>query len=253
MSMTSNSPGFRALRMLQEHGQPMSEEALAVGLDVGAEEVGGLLGYPMRIGAIQRSRQGDHYYYRVGNLNAIELVKTGQPLPTLEPATVAAPVKLETVPEDRAPAPAPAPARAPIAASKVARVAPVAKAVPKGAAAAPVTLAPLKIPTLAEHLARSPSREMTADTADDAADMIEEALAVAMSAGVDIDAVHRRAPGGITEARDLISAALPLLTVRRFDCAQFRDGRLMLELDGTTVHLTSAHAAQLFDCMQGTS
>ena len=134
----------------------------------------------------------------------------------------------------------------------VAKPAPAKPPAPAVTAAARVDLA-LKIPTLAEHLARSPARDLTDATAEDAADIVEEAIASALHAGVDIDAIYRRQPGGITEARELISAVLPLLQVRRFDCAQFSDGRVVLELDGTTHHLTAQQARQLFACMESGS
>lgn len=234
MTMTSNSPGNRALTMLKAHGQPMSEQALAVGLDVGAEEVGGLLGYPMRIGAIRRSRVGDHYYYRVGDEIPAPEVAAARPAapvrkPVLKPA-------MKPVPAAAKPAPAKPPAPMPATA---------------GPAAARVDLT-LKIPTLAEHLARPPV-EFSEDSAGDAAEIVEEAVAAALHAGVDIDAVHRREPSGITEARELVCAVLPLLQVRRFDCAQFHDGRLVLELDGTTHHLTAMQALQLYECMNSGS
>lgn len=95
--------------------------------------------------------------------------------------------------------------------------------------------------------------EMTEATAADAVAIVEEALGEAFGAGVDIEQVAALESGGIGRARELVSAVQPLLQVRRFACANFTDGRVLLELDGAVHYLSAEQAQKLYVCMAGST
>jgi hypothetical protein len=72
----SGSSCDKALQAIRSHGQRVSERALAIAMDCEPDEVGQLLGYPIRLGAIKRDRDEVGVWYDEGD---------GVPLSTLPP------------------------------------------------------------------------------------------------------------------------------------------------------------------------
>jgi hypothetical protein len=73
--------------------------------------------------------------------------------------------------------------------------------------------------------------------------VVDEATSLAAAGGLTL-----QDPSGhsLRTARELVSSVLPLLEVRRMDCATFADGRLWIELDGVASMLPPKIAAALW-------
>jgi hypothetical protein len=61
------SPCHKAMQAIRAHGHRLSREALAVALDVGEEEIDGLLGYPLRVGALSRDEEAGIVWFDIGD------------------------------------------------------------------------------------------------------------------------------------------------------------------------------------------
>lgn len=216
-TLRPGSTGGLALQHLRVHG-PTSLPALARALDKPEDELDSMLGFPVREGLIVRRMfngvaQFDvgHGGSRPGGVDIDAAHRTAQ-------AQVAPAQKVPTFSKRAAAA----------AAERVTTVAP-----------APIA------PTVQPDVDRG-----RAPASNDGADALGVALEAASLAGVDVDDLA--VPGAhMHAARELLSAAAPALEVKRFDCARFAGGRLVLELDGLLYVLPPKFTNSLHDYLDG--
>lgn len=245
------SPGHLAMLHLQRTTTATSLD-LAIATDLPLADVDRLLTYPVRVGLLARVPEAGHYRYRLGDgVPSDEPIETREPPPPPPPPPPRRPAP--------APVPAPAPAPVPAKATKPAAPAPAPKepsmriptftkvaagmAVSAAAAKAATHAASVEPSTPVVTVDRSLKPSMDLASLGDVRDVLAEA---ANLAGVDIDAVHQRQRDRLQVARELVSAVLPVLEVKRFDVARFDGGRLVLDLDGTLYVLPPSTAARLY-------
>lgn len=244
LTPAKGSPCDIALMAIRAYGFSMSESMLAQALGCDKADVGEKLAYPIRMGVIRRSIRGQMRYYDIGYPSRLPVQsEPASGPPAAQPDETVA----EVLAEAAAPA-MPPPAGAPKPARKTPTTCWTKTTVDKPAAAVappPPAALPLEIPRFLDK--REPALPVKdADSIKDAVDVIAEAAALA---GVDIDAIHRRADGRM-QARELIAAVMPVLTVHRFDVACFAGGRLLLELDGVPHVLLPAEVQRLTRALQ---
>lgn len=232
------SPGHLAMLHLQRTTTATSVE-LSVAIDLPLADIDRLLTYPVRVGLLARAPEDRHYRYRLGDgVPANDVIETRDAPKSPPPAPAPAPAPKPT------PKPAkPAELRVPTFTKAAAGMAASVAAAKAAAPVAPPAPAPTPAAPAPRPIAPPPGMG-TLDNIQDVVDVLAEAANLA--GGVDIDAVHQRQRDRLQVARELVSAVLPVLEVKRFDVARFAGGRLVLDLDGTLYVLPPGVASRLY-------
>lgn len=230
-SLRPGSTGGLALDHLRVHG-PTSLPDLARALDKPEDELDSMLGFPVREGLIVRRMFSGVPQFDVGHGNSRPGGVDIDAAHRSAVAPVATPPKVPTFGKTEA--------------RKVAdRL--VSNKPEDGAAVVGMKPFPDAQPVQPDvGRGRAPA-------SNDGADALSIALEGAALAGVDVDEVHDKAArdSAVSAARELLSAAVPALEVKRFDCARFAGGRLLLELDGLLFVLPPKFAAALYTYLDG--